>query len=509
MKHHLLTLLLVLSILIACTAAAGAETIVTDVDASSVDVISSNDRIVITVKAGTYLADAKGKKLSAYYDYISRSYDAPNLMEVRANTNSVHREGIIDTDGNIVVPAKYGDVSILSSRWQIGVTLTPSTEKEVGDYSFTNYSTGKKTYYYVDKVDIYYKGTLVGTVDRTDYDYAYCYGDYICLKNRAGKYTYYNKDFQPSPYKTDYSSEYDTQYKSGKTTYIHAGSGQTAFAPGCTLTPDEVYVCYQLEKGQILDLQGNVVASLKQNYDSVSTFRGKYTQVRLYGKYGLIDDQGNEAIAPEYDGMSYSYSDTAYLGFAGVIKDGLFGYVDFNGNVVADFVYGQNAVRDQGTFAYIKDLSGKTIVLSGLVGELPERYADVSISSGALAFVAERSDGQKAVIGLNGQELVPFGEYRYMYVNKAGTVAIAYLESRQYRVWQIDEGTATYMEKPAAAEEKPEDDGTWTCSNGHSGNTGKFCGECGVRRSVVCSQCGTEYTENVPKFCPECGNPLQ
>ena len=26
------------------------------------------------------------------------------------------------------------------------------------------------------------------------------------------------------------------------------------------------------------------------------------------------------------------------------------------------------------------------------------------------------------------------------------------------------------------------DDGTWTCENGHAGNTGKFCSECGAKK---------------------------
>ncbi|MCI8577890.1 MAG: SPFH domain-containing protein [Lachnospiraceae bacterium] len=48
--------------------------------------------------------------------------------------------------------------------------------------------------------------------------------------------------------------------------------------------------------------------------------------------------------------------------------------------------------------------------------------------------------------------------------------------------------------------------GTWTCVCGTSGNTGKFCSECGKPRPSedwVCS-CGTR---NKGKFCSECGKP--
>ena len=48
----------------------------------------------------------------------------------------------------------------------------------------------------------------------------------------------------------------------------------------------------------------------------------------------------------------------------------------------------------------------------------------------------------------------------------------------------------------------------WTCSCGHTGNTGKFCAECGKPRPEapavwVCS-CGAK---NSGKFCSECGRP--
>jgi len=254
---------------------------------------------------------------------------------------------------------------------------------------------------------------------------------------------------------------------------------------------------------------------LKQNYDSVYNFEGGYAKVKIYDKYGLIDAAGNEVLTPAYDNISYYYPDTIGLGFIGVEKDGLFGFAGLDGQMNADFTYGEAAVQDRGTFAYIKDLTGKMIVISGLIGELPEQYADVDIRSGARAFVATNNNGQKAVIGLNGKELVPFGDYQYLYVNEQGTVALISLGSKNYQILTLDEDAAIAVEKPEVQEETQGEtqemaDGTWTCSNGHEGNTGNFCPQCGEQRPLVCPSCGASYpNDGSVKFCPNCGHDLQ
>ena len=61
-------------------------------------------------------------------------------------------------------------------------------------------------------------------------------------------------------------------------------------------------------------------------------------------------------------------------------------------------------------------------------------------------------------------------------------------------------GTAEAVKAPAA--------GAWTCENGHEGNTGNFCPECGAAKPAEETwTCPNGHEGNTGRFCPECGAP--
>ena len=58
---------------------------------------------------------------------------------------------------------------------------------------------------------------------------------------------------------------------------------------------------------------------------------------------------------------------------------------------------------------------------------------------------------------------------------------------------------------------KPAPAGSWKCPSCGSENIGRFCGECGTKKpeAAKCANCGFVPVDgSAPKFCPECGKPF-
>ena len=448
------------------------------------------------------------------------------FFKVEADSaDGLHDEGIIDDQGNVIVPAVYADVTVVSDRWAYGVKLKPSSADDK-DYTVSNWSTGEKDFYRIDTVDFYYRGTLAGTLDRSEFSgYPTAYGDYIYVQTRESVRKYYNSRMEVSAGTVGNSGEYSTEYKNRMTHYTHNGSGQEAFAAGCTLTPEEVEKFIVYENGAFRNLQGEEPFKAAQNYDSLYSFTGSYGIVRMNSKSGVIDLNGTEVIPLEYDRINNTGDILNLYGVTDAEKDGKFGYVDTAGNVTSAFTYSTDVVRSYGPLATINNLDGTVIVLSAAAGELPEHYQDVDMSYYSRAFVAVNGNKEHSLIDMTGEVLIPYTDVSYINFNLDATVAVYSLGSRTYRIYTFTHdnespvtgapsGTDETEEKPEAeADGQPAADGTWTCSNGHAGNTGKFCPECGEARpedEIVCPECGTHYpADEAPNFCPNDGTKLK
>ena len=454
------------------------------------------------------LIDAEGNPVTeAKYSYLSTVSQMPYFkVEVPDSADGIHNNGLIDDQGNTIIPPEYADISVISDRWSVGIMLTPSGADEK-DYTYADLSSGDKSFYRIDTVDFYFRGEKVGTLSRSEYDGSVtAHGDYICVADRKKARHFYNSSFEESPVAAESSSEYETKYKNGKTFYTHNGSGEAAFTEGCPLTPEEVDSAFIYREGAVYDLQGTEVFKTAQNYDSMRDFTGGYAVVSMNGLKGLIDQEGNEVIPVEYDELGYYGAQPFQNGYISAVKDGKFGFLDENAQVSCDFVYSKDAVRDYSPFAKIQNLDGSVIVLSAAVGELPEHYKEVTFpaSSGSVCFIGQNDANEYSLVDLYGNTIIPYSD-NYIDVNAAGTVATVRTDYGEYEIHRLDPAAGN---PDSAAETAEDESGSWTCVNGHEGNTGNFCSECGAPRPAVCPSCGYEFEGEKPNFCPNCGADL-
>ena len=164
-------------------------------------------------------------------------------------------------------------------------------------------------------------------------------------------------------------------------------------------------------------------------------------------------------------------------------------------------------------------------MLSRSQGEAMKAAASNTATGPAMAFMGMVMAGQMG--GINAQNLYAMGQQQ----------AAQQAAQQPAAAPQPAPQPAPQSAAPAAA---PAADG-WTCACGQTGNTGKFCGNCGqpkpadeswtcacgaVNKGKFCAECGRprpaavkrfkcdkcgwepEDPTNPPKFCPECGDPF-
>jgi hypothetical protein len=335
-------------------------------------------------------------------------------------------------------------------------------------------------YFLVDSVDIFFKGELKGTLGRMEYSSAEALGDYLRVRDRESKNAFYNSDMVKSPVEASSSGEYYEDYSSG--TITHQGSGQAAFTAGCTLAPENVSQFLYEKKKSVLDLQGNVLMDLSA-YDSVTVRAGDMIRVKNADRLsGLVDITGKECIPCIYDELDYDLASAEAIGYLRVVKNGNDGFVSFATGEEKGFDFADNATRNYACYLTADDLDGSKIVISAAAGKLPVKYKDFSAAmSGKTSRLAvvQDADGRVGVIGLMGEEIIPLSDtWRSVYdlnVSDDGSVILARLESGKYAVYTVNYD-------PDLSAVPVIDDGTWTCENGHAGNTGNFCSECGAKK---------------------------
>ncbi len=529
----------------------------------SVHRVSGN--VCVRLKSGKYqmYTPDLSTPLSETYDMIYLYSHADDFVKVIKGSSV----GLLKGDGTVLVPAKYGDVAYISDRWQVGIALKHSTSD---NYDYSNSSTSStKSYYLVDHVDVFYRGNLAGALTRMEWRDATAFGDYLRVEDREKNFFFYTRDLQKmdrleliTKKKEEQTarSEYYNDYQTG---FWHQGSGQRAFVPECTLQPDEVATRYTYRDGAVVDLQGNVVCRPVDCEPTLLTnVHGNLIKVRNSArKLGYIDLTGKQVVPCIYDELEDELVSAEAIGYAYAVRDDKAGFVNVRTGEETGFEYSSKLCKHYQGYYTITDLDGSLIVFTAAVGRLPDKFAEISVphtythASNPLAVVKDAS-GRIGVLNMRGEWVVPLDagyEGRdTLETSYDGTVITVYRSiERAYSTLIVEHqafGGEEDMGLPAIevpsfedvfvpADPIPEvtkapllleqgvENASWTCENGHVGNTGKFCSECGAPKPTPTPEptqtptptpepvldgtwtCVNGHAGNTGKFCTECGAP--
>lgn len=486
-----------------CCSMAFAEVKTTEVSSLSLN-RDANTFVIRTDSRKYQVVDSDLNPLSEEYDSLSTSY---GLYTVRQDDGS---RGLLDGQGKVLIAPQYDDVNVISDKWATGIRLVEATAE---NYDYKSWGNETK-FYLIDTVDLYYLGTKLHTFTRMEFDNAYAFGDYIVIQDREKKCTAYSKDFVLSSYVPESAySEYDENWNTGRVTHI--GSGQEAFVAGCALTPEEVQKSVWIKKNSLVDLQGNVLADLTEYYTkSIDSSTNLIKVQDNYKKRGILDSTGKVLIPCKYDELGYDLDLALATGWLYAVKDGKGGFVSLVNGAEKGFDFLESAGKQRSAFIVVEDPREGTILISAAAGELPGRFksAEVPYSSAAMYATVEDMAGTIRVIDVFGNEVLEdnpeIKSVNDVDYSKDGTVILVRDIERKYHIYLMD--TSVYAQNPeAAAAPVEEDDGTWTCENGHSGNTAKFCTTCGAPKPAEEGDgtwtCENGHEGNTGAFCGECG----
>ncbi len=472
----LAAVLCVMMVLPLCFVAVAETTVTSDVlsvyDAS---LVKGTNRLIIrkTSDRSYLLCDLEGNPLSetAYDSMHDASY---GLIEVKTENDDVNCIGVIDANGAVVVPTEYGDIKYLSDRWVLGIVLEPSNEEH---YDYTTYLSSEKHFFLISRYDVYYMGTKVGEMGRTEYKYGTAYGAYLMVQNELGERTGYDSAFNKSPYAIRYSTEYDYDYQTKIIT--HVCSGLPAFTEGCELKAEDVAVpTYELDN-ILYDLQGNQLGDFSA-YSSIYDPDNGYVFVRTKdNKYGITDINANVLIPAELDNHPYSSAPLFTSGYQVVSKDGKLCFATPEGIVLTSKISSSVSHREVGVFSHVENDDGTRCVISPL-GQLPDSYKNImsaSSNTGKILAVQNTND-EVYVIGMAGEVVIPVDArvdslYKYE-VSDDGTIVLVNAGRNNDRLYDFIVYHVDYDVNSVEAL----DDGTWVCECG-SVNDNNYCPFCG------------------------------
>ena len=352
----------------------------------------------------------------------------------------MNADGLLDLDGNVLIPCEYGDIDVLSTEWAVGVKLLESTAENY-DYRAW-FGDGK---YLIDTVDVYHlpEGAKMATFARSEYNGARAINHCVNIENRAtGEITTYDASFTPL--------------------------GVVSYSSSDDYAPADYEKYYEDRHYGIRDAEGNVL--LPPTYATIySAYQGAARAKADNDKSGLITEQGALLVPAEYDDILFSYklpdvagetSGHIAAGYVAVELDKKLGFVDLNGNVTCAPKYIAENMKLNGASATVTDnMTGSMIMLAADgVETVIDNYAsdDVyALSYGSGVFYQVKDESRNyGMIDWHGNLILPC-EYRSIDLSSDGKYALARIDSKTANLYELTYPEVAAVAAPAKATGAP------------------------------------------------------
>ncbi len=319
------------------------------------------------------------------------------------NDENVWRVGFINTDGNVVIPAKYNSKYTAKYGYKYGVSwvcdpgakefylinkkgerLTTKAYEKVGSFN--------------DSVCAVYEGLNMGFIDITGKEIIPCdyvgdswfYEGLVCLCPAEGEvevYGFLNKNGeQVIPFKfvqAGYSGFRNGECRvqiNGKTNLINH-DGEVVFTPSLTNNM-EGFTCGLAKAYSKPDRSGFGFFD-RQNkwvvqpiYDRVNSFKGGRAVVSLNDKYGVVDTLGKYIIPLKFDNI---YGDCRNAGYFACEKENITYYYNCDGQYFSNLIVKQLLPKKESKYYPYKNESDKWGFLNadGSI-HIPAMYIDAN-----------------------------------------------------------------------------------------------------------------------------------
>ena len=324
--------------------------------------------------------DYSGRLIGEYEDV--RNFAINNLAAVE----KYGKWGLIDTEGQVILPIEYDAVDYYDGRVMIG------TENKYGGspwkWGFIDLETQVVAYMDGDYlVRGYSEGLAVVSIDGKE--------GYV---DSTGQLVIPAKYEVAGPFSEGLAAVCEVPLD-----YAYIDTAGNAVIPpngytvACAFQNGIAWVCKDGKWGAI-NPQGQVVIPLEFDLSGTITTKRDYFGVSKEGKYGMIDGAGQVIIPLEYD------SPVGYGEISLVCIGGMYGYIDTNGQIVVpaefdrayEFVNGLASVQKDGKWGVI-DTAGNEVI--------PLEY-DISLDFFGDVAIASKT-GKKGFINTRGEIVIP------------------------------------------------------------------------------------------------------